>query len=572
MESAGARALPVPRLARRPHSSRRVRWGDRGRDALAGLTSAIAAVPDGMAAGVLAGLNPLHGLYANIVGSALGGLTTSSVFMNVSTTGALAVAAGEQLRGRSGAAQLTALVTLTVLVGLFQLAMGLLRLGKLTRFVSNAVMLGFLSGIGVLVVLGQLPDVTGFSSDEEHRLLKTLDLLAHPAQLDPPTLLVAALTVALIVGLERTRLRALAMLIALVAAAAATALLGWESVALVGDSNRIPRALPTPLLPDPRLALQLALPAFGLAVIGLVQGAGVSHSYPNPGGAYPDSSRDFVGQGMANLGSGLLRGLPVGGSTGATALVVDAGARSRWANVLSGGFLAVAVLLLGHLVERLPLAALGGLLILAGVRIQRPAHALSVWRTGWVPRSLMLLTFCAVLAVPLQWAVLVGVAASVLLVLLRAPGRVTVRELVLVEDGVGVDERPAPAVLPPGRVVVLNVYGSLFFAGARALEDVLPDVGQAQRSVVVLLLRGREDVGSTLLGVLQRYARRLHAQQCRLMLVGVNRHVYGQLERTGLLEELGRRNVFPATARYGEAFLTARAAAETWVDRGAAAP
>ena len=135
-----------------------------GRDMLAGLIAAIAAIPDGMASATLAGVNPVYGLYNLMVGTPIGALFTSSVYMAVINTSAMALVVLEALQGFSDEEQIKALVTLTVLVGVFQLILALLKLGYLTRFVSNSVMRGFLTGIGVVIVLSQLSDFTGYAA------------------------------------------------------------------------------------------------------------------------------------------------------------------------------------------------------------------------------------------------------------------------------------------------------------------------------------------------------------------------------------------------------------------------
>lgn len=571
MSGAARRRLPGQKAGEPaesdPVKSRTERQGWRrwAGDIRAAATSAVATVPDAMAASLLAGVNPVHGFYTSIVATPVGALATGSVFMTVTTTGALAVATGEALAAVPPAQRAGALVTLTILAGAFQLLMGVLKLGQLTRFISHAVMTGFLSGIGVLIILSQVGDLTGFTSDAGHKLLQTVDLLRHLHEVDPPTLLAGTATIALIVGLERTPLRAYAMLLALAAVAFLTNLLGWDSISRVGDVAALPRGLHAPRLPDLGLVVSLLLPAVGLAVVGLVQGAGISHSQPNPDGEYPDVSRDFVGQGLANVAGGLMQGLPAGGSLGGTQITVNAGARSRWANLLTAPLVALAVMLLATWIERLPLAALSGLLVLAGFRTLRFARITTVFRTGWSSAFGMILTFASTLLLPMQWAIMVGVATSFALFVVRSAYDVSVRAITLV-DGMP-RESPAPHTLASGQVCPLLMYGSLFFAGARTLEEALPHPGSARGAVVLLLMRGRGDVGSTFVDVITRYARELRTQRCRLMLVGVDRSVRLQLERTGALGILGEENVFPATSTYGEALFTAYAAAQAWAER-----
>jgi SulP family sulfate permease len=129
-------------------------------------------------------------------------------------------------------------------------------------------------------------------------------------------------------------------------------------------------------------------------------------------------------------------------------------------------------------------------------------------------------------------------------------------------------EQPSPRRLPSHQLTLLHVYGSLFFAAAKNMEEMLPEVGQATRSVVAINLRGKSEVGSTFVTVLQRYYATLRANDCRLMLVGVDPHVRDQFEKTGVLRTIGEENVFVATPQIGEALNRAVAAANAWLGQG----
>ena len=516
-----------------------------GRDTLAGLTAAIAAIPDGMASAVLAGVNPVFGLYNLIIGTPVGALTTSSVYMAVINTSAMALVVNSALTGLSGDEQLQAMVTLTILVGLFQLGLGLLKLGFLTRFISNAVMTGFLTGIGVIIILSQLGDLTGYAGEGNNKVAQTVDLLRNLSQVDLQTLALGLLTLVLIVVLDRTRLGPVSMLVALVVAALLVPLLDWASVILVGDIAEIPRSLPSLALPSLVLVPQLLLSAVAIGIIGLVQAAGVSQGFPNPDGRYPDASGDFRGQGLANLAAGFFRGIPLGGSLSGTSLVVKAGAQSRWANILTGAFVAVGVLLFATAIERLPMTALAAILIYAGYQTIKPARIRTVWRTSTLSRTVMIVTFVATLFLPVQQAVLAGVLLHVILFVFQAAERMTIVELVPVE-GDDFREQPAPAELPDKAVTILLPYGSLFYAGAADFEEEVPSADQAHQAVVILILRGRGNVGSTLLNVLKRYDEALQENDGQLILADVNEAVREQLSKTGMLEVFGADNVLPA--------------------------
>ena len=316
-------------------------------DGVAGLVLGVQSVPDGLAGGLLAAVNPLYGLYAYMVGTFTGALLTSSAFMAVQATGAMAIVVADvgEVHGADDPSR--ALFTLAILTGVVMLIAGLFQLGSILRFVSNAVMVGFINAVGINIVLGQFGSFTGFESDAGNRVLRAVDTIFSPLQLHWPTVLIGVATIVLIVSLERTRLGPLGMVLAIVLTSAVVALFGMDEVAQLRDIAEVPRSLPLPRLPDLSLMPALLVPAAALAFVGLVQGAGISANFVNPDGNYPDASQDFIGQGAANVAAGFLQGMPVGGSMSATALVTSAGARSRQANVIAGMVIGLVILIFG---------------------------------------------------------------------------------------------------------------------------------------------------------------------------------------------------------------------------------
>ena len=296
----------------------------------------------------------------------------------------------------------------------------------------------------------------------------------------------------------------------------------------------------------------------------LVQAAGVSQSVPNPDGEYPNPSGDFRGQGIANIATGFVAGIPVGGSLSGTTLIRSVGGRSRWANIFTGLFGAVMVLLFAPLIEQLPMAALAGLLVMVGISMINVHRLRLVWNTGLASRGIMLFTLVATLFLPIQYAVAVGVVLHLLIYVYRSAEAVRIERILILEDGSFV-EAEAPETLTSEEIVMLQPVGSLFFAGAAEFEEALPDVGDAHHTVVIIGLRDRDEVGSTFIRFLDRYVDELHEQDNLLMLVGVDDNVTMQLERTGLLELIGPENVFPVQPEFGAALEEANTAAQVWI-------
>ena len=541
------------------------------KDVGAGAVLGLVSVPDGLASGLLAGVNPVAGLYGYLFGTLAGAVTTSSVLMSVQGTGAMAVIIADVPQVREGPDATAALVTLGVLTGLVMLAAGLLRLGPLVRFVPNAVLTGFINAVAVNIVLAQLADFTGYEGQGDNRVMRTLDTLLHVGSFHWPSLAAGAGTVGLILALERTRLRGLGMVVAVIGVSAVVAAIGARGIAVVSDVALIPDGLPRPELPALGLVPTLIVPAFALAFVGLVQGAAISQSVPNPDGTYPEVSRDFAGQGVANLASGVFQGVPVGGSMSATAMVREAGAHSRLANVIASAVMALVILLFADLAGLIAMPALAGLLMLVGFRTFKPEQVRMVWRTGATQATVMSTTFVLTLLIPLQYAVLAGVGLSVILFVAQQSNKVTIVRWKLGEGAPLPVEVAPPPVLPGGEIVVLVAYGSLFFASAQVVEGQLPHVVPASRgAVVVLRLRGKEDLGSTFIQAMVRYHETLRAAGCHLVLAGVGDNVMGQLTRTRALDALGRANVLPAEATVGASLQAAISRARELQGAGAA--
>lgn len=512
-------------------------------DLSAGLTTALVAIPDGIASAILAGLNPIHGLYALMIGTPIAAMLASSQFMYVANTGALAVATGSALGDISGADKVQALIVLVVLVGLIQLALGLLRLGGLVRFVANAVLIGFMTGIAVRIIMSQLGELNGYHAEGSNAVMRTLDWAAHLHMSDPWSSAIGIGTLALIVVLNRTRAAQLAMAIALVVATFVVVLAGLDSVATLSDTALIPSGFPTLALPQWSLVATVFPAAAALAIIGLVQGAGVSKTIPNPDGSYPNLSRDFSAKGAANIASGLFSGMSVGGTMSETAVSLKAGARSRWAGIFSGGFIIVAVLLLADGVGYLAMPAIAALLVVAGIEAIKPARIGDVWYSGWEARVILLVTFIATLLLPVQEAVFLGVALSMLYFLYASSVDVRIVSLTALPNG-SFGEHPAPAQLQAGQTVVLAAYGSLHFAAAVTLEKKLPVA--APGACVILRLRGVQRAGSTLVTVIEQYAQTLRRAGAMLMLAEVSPLLHLQLIKTGTVAICGDERVFIA--------------------------
>jgi SulP family sulfate permease len=533
-------------------------------DGQAGLVNAVISVPDGLAAAALAGVNPVYGLYTSITAPVAGSLLASAQLMQIATTSAAALAAGQAVATYPQTERDGAMFLLGVLTGLFLLVFALLRAGRLVRYVSHAVMTGFLFGVSAVLVLDQLAPLVGYVPQGRNEIVQFLDLVANLGGWDWRTIIVGSAALVIMVALARTAASTLSSLIALVLPTVAVALLGWTTVEQVADVSPIPRGLPALSLPDPTLLTpDLVLAGFALAVVVGIQGAGVSQSVDNRDGTPVSASRDLLAQGAGNLAAGLFSGIPAGGSVGQTALNVAVGARGRWSGIFAGLWMLVIVLLLPGVVGLVPMTVLAALMIVAGIGAIDVREALSIWRTAGAARWGITVTFLATLTLSVPVAVAVGVGLTVVLFLLSSASDITVRRLH--REGTDLLEGDPPAALPDGEVVVLTVYGSLFFAGARTLAEQLPAVGTAKHPAVILRMRGRTQVGATLIDVLDHYADDLAAAGGRLSLSGLHPDVAEQLRRSGKLTPRDDVHLYEASATVAGSTQEAWSNARRWL-------
>lgn len=533
-------------------------------DTVAGVVLGVESVPDGLAGGLLAGVNPVFGLHGYMIGTFAGALGTSSAFMAVQATGAMAIIVADVPAVHRGPNPESALFTLSVLTGVVMLVAGLLKLGSLLRWVSNAVMVGFINAVGVNIVLGQLNNFTGYEATGQGRLARALDLLVNLGQVHGPTIAIGVATIGLILFLERTRLGPLGLVVAVILTSATVPLFGWEVLSL-NDIADIPRLLPAPVLPSLGAIPSLIIPAISLAFVGLVQGAGISANFPNPDGKYPDASQDFVGQGIANIASGIWRGMPVGGSMSASSLVKTAGAQSRMANLIAGVVMAVSILAFSPVVGHIAMPALAGLLMIVGFRTIKPIDIQAMWKTGATQATVMTVTFVLTMIIPLQNAVMAGVGISVILYVIRQSNQVTVKRWVIDDTG-RLREVETPDEVGVNEVMVLQPYGSLFFASAPLFEGELPQVtDRTSNSVVILRLRGKSDIGSTFMEVLDRYATTLRQANSKLVLISADDRMLEQFAVMGVTETVGRDNIYTSDEWLGATVSRANADAREWV-------
>jgi sulfate permease, SulP family len=524
---------------------------------ISGLATGLFSIPEGMAYAQLAGVNPVYGMYSGIVATIVASLSTGTVLMISTLTSAIALTTASVLtKANIQSSQLPqALFTVTFLTGAIMFLLGLARLGSIVNFVSNAVMTGFVAGASLLIILGQEHHLTGYKGVGANEWQQTLNWLQNISQWNWTVVAVSIGTILMMVLFKS--IKPLEKYAAIIVLALGTIIVNVFAIQtpLVSSIATIPNGLPQFMLPNFSLVPQLLLGSISVAIVALAQGAGISTAVPNPDGSKASQSRDFIGEGLGNLAGSFFQSMGTGGSLSRTGVSVGAGANSRLGGVLSGVLLGGILLLFGSSAEKVPLAVIGGMLVVIGIELimARVPSAKLVFSTGeWGPIAAMVITFVTALFIPLQDTIFLGAGLSVLLYVGASSRKLRLQEAVHQDDG-GWVMRDAPKQLKANDVNVYVIQGLDFFAEVPTLEDQMPSNRGVQNALVVLVIRDMRTISSTGIKWLENYLKELQANGGMLILADVNPEVYTVLKKSGALVALGEENIIPATARVLEA-------------------
>jgi sulfate permease, SulP family len=519
--------------------------GDRGRvlrtvraDLVAGITVALVGLPQCLAYAMMSGLPPAYGLATAAVPgllAAIVGRSAQVVTGPTNTTGLLILAALGPWLGASGLLEpsgLPALATLALLAGLVRIVAAAAGGAELLRFLPESVLVGFTAGAGILIGVMQLDEALGIGGVRAGNLLGELtglvDALADGRAVAAPAIAVAIATGGLIAVAGRRLPRwpiALVVVLVAIGVSAAFGIDGSRGLPLVRDRVTVPSGWPPFAMPD--LALdtvsQLLLPAIAIVVLGTLELTVVARG----GGARPDMRRELVAQGVANVGGAFTGGFPASASLTRSALLRLGGARTRLAAAAAALAVVPVLVLAGDAVGWIPQASLAGVLLVTAYGMIDRARMRRMWRTGAETRTLMVLTLGATLLLPLEWAILLGAGAGVVIHLART-SEPRIRFLVPRGDTlVAMPDRADPPA------VVVEVSGALHYAAVpsfvRRMRTSLP----SSATTVVIDLSHAHELRFAAILALEELGRELVARGGQLRLAGVCDRFHAMLANTG---------------------------------------
>lgn len=514
-------------------------------DIVAGLTTAAVVIPKAMAYATVAGLPVIVGLYTCFLPMVIYAFFGSSRPLSVSTTTTLAILTAAELNlvapNGDVAAMESALVTLTLMVGAILMVASILRLGFVANFISEPVLVGFKAGIGLVIVVDQIPKLLGIHFDKGSFLHNIFAIVGHLPELSIASLLVGVVMIVLLVGIEHFAPRAPAPLIAVAAGIAGMSLLGLQQygVSIVGN---IPKGLPSFHLPDLSIAAQLWPGALGIALMSFTESIAAGRVFATNDEPTPKANRELLATGLANLGGALLGSMPAGGGTSQTAVNRLAGARTQLSELVTAGGTLVTMLFLAPLVAQMPNATLAAVVIVYSIGLVNPAEFRAILKIRRTEFAWAIAALIGVVALGTLQGILVAIVISLVAlshqaadppvyVLGRKPGTNVFRKLT--------SEHPEDETFPG--LLMIRTEGRIFFANAEVINLRAKHLIEAANPKVVLFdFRAVPDLEYTALKMFIEAEKRLAAAGIQLWLVGLNPQVLAVIQRSPLHETLGR--------------------------------
>jgi sulfate permease, SulP family len=523
-------------------------WDTLRADLMAGLTGAVIVLPQGVAFAMIAGLPPEYGLYTAIVTPVVAALFGSSLHLISGPTTAISIivfSTVSELTEPGSADYIRIVLTLTFLAGVYQLAFGLARLGTLVNFVSHSVVVGFTSGAAILIATSQMKHVLGLAISRGHSFLHVwVEIFHQIPQINLFVLAVAVVTLATAILFRITIPRWPGMLFAMIIGSLACLSMDGSShgAALIG---RMPARLPPLSLPDfsPDTIRLLAPKALAVALLGLIEALSIGRSIAARSRQPIDGNQEFIGQGLSNIIGSFFSSYAGSGSFTRSGINYQAGAITPLSAVFSAGLLALLLLLIAPLTAYLPIAAMGGIILLVAYHLIDLHHIRTIIRTSGEETAVMLTTFLATLFLDLEFAIYAGVLLSLMLYLNRT-AHPRIANLAPNPEQLGPPLVETDSECP--NLKIIRIDGPLFFGSVNHVSEYLNNIDKrlTRKRNILIVGCGINLVDVAGAEMLSREAQRRRGQRGSLSLCEIKPDVQRVLERSGYLDAIGADHLF----------------------------
>jgi len=540
---------------------RRYSWEKCRADLIAACTLSLVSIPQAIGFALILGLPPLPVITSVVVGGAVGSLFFSSRHHVFGPTNSISiiVAATLAAHASSGLTPLQLAVYLSLLIGVMQLAAALFNFGELTKFISRSVVISYSTGIGVLLIAGQLHNGLGMESANGASFREWVWHAAASvgtASFNPWALGISILTLLIFEAVRRVRPHWPEALIGLSALAIGsriyTALYGHPPFRLILDEGALTASVPMfsgwhfgrqhlALLPT------LIGTAVAVSILGMLEASSITKSLAAKSGQKLEPNQELIGMGVGNIACALFNAVPGSSSFTRSAVNYQSGARTQLASIFSSGVVLVVLLCIAPIFNYIPVAALATHLIRVGVRMINWPHIRIACRSTRSDAVVFLVTLVACLVLKLDTAIYVGIGVSLALFLQKSATPILVEYTF--NDSGNLAELTDPGQRQNPQISIIHVEGELFFGAADLFQNQVRRQAEDENiRVFILRMKNARHLDVTTVLALQQLHEYLRGTGRHLLISGSNPQVTTVLRRSGLLAQIGAENIFPAEA------------------------
>ncbi len=522
-------------------------------DLIAGITGAVIVLPQGIAFATIAGLPPEYGLYTAMVTPIIAALFGSSLHLISGPTTAISIVVFSSVSryAEAGTPEFVSLVlTLTVLAGVYQLAFGLARLGSLVNFVSHTVVIGFTAGAAILIATSQMKHVLGVFVPKGESFFHTwIDIFNNINEINPYILTIAACTLVTILLSKRFFPKIPNLLIGLIVGSVVALQFTAPSygIKLVAE---IPAQLPPLSLPDFSFSVikMLAPEAFAVALLGLIEAVSISRSIATKSNQRINANQEFIGQGLSNLTGSFFSSYAGSGSFTRSGINYDTGAKTPMSAIFAAGFLMMIILLVAPLTAYLPVAAMGGVILIVAYNLIDFHHISHIVRTSKSETAILLTTFFATLFLELEFAIYMGVLLSLVIFLARTSTPEVITLAIDVDPASGkrkmVNVQKKPLNQCP-QLKVIRIDMSIYFGSLNHIQNRIQHIVQNENIRHILIIgTGINFIDLSGMQMLVQEAKQLQKTGGGLYFAELKAGVYESVSKSHFVADVGNSYFF----------------------------
>ena len=513
-------------------------------DLYSGLSVATLCIPQNMAYALIAGVNPIYGLYTSIISQIISTITGKSSYIIVGPTNLMAMAIASNLNYVAENNYLQMVILLTFLVGIFQIMAGLFKLGKLVRYVSHPVIIGLTSGAAIIIGVGQIKNLFGIELMRTYNVFTEFyQLIINLNDINIISLLLGVTTIIIILVLEQSKLKLPSYLLGVIIVTIITIVFGFDnSINVIGKLQLANFQIRLPNF-NVNQMFGIASKALAVSIVGLIQTLAVVKSIAVRENEELDINKEFISQGLMNFGLSFFNGFASSASFTNTYANSQSGAKTRISELISALSILIFILFFSFFIKFIPIASLAGLVLIVAYKMVNLKEMEELIKSTRADTLIFILTFLATVSSPrIEYAIYFGVFLSLILVL-KDSTKANVGHLKYEEESHAKIVQTVPEEIADDEYIILDLVGDFTFSAADSFKYELEHVANAGCGYIIRI-RNIDRIDITSINELKKFINEVHHEDREVLLSGVNQKKYNILKDLGIIDMVGEDNVF----------------------------